>query len=227
MDRKNVCNCLKDCPCYPNCDQMMQEGRMGQLPPHKMWETGPGGMICQPGGMSFHAKPGEKPFGENRGRQDGRMPEDAWIEPEEEIWMPPDERALANGRTAGTAGTAMTLEEENDRDWQKIKELYPKMAQIVLAEVESLCDGMEYEGSPMFDQMPDKMRVRQMTDQIYEKVKDCCPDEESGDADGIHAMHREGNRPPRKNWLDDFIQVLLYQEMFHRRCRHRGCRHGQ
>ncbi|EET62579.1 hypothetical protein BRYFOR_05614 [Marvinbryantia formatexigens DSM 14469] len=118
------------------------------------------------------------------------------------------------------------LEEENERDWQRLKEMYPEIAKIIMAEVERVCDSMEYEGSMMFDTMPDRVRIRMLTDDIYDKVKDRYPVEETDDQDDMFSMNQEGRRryPPGQNWLGDFIQVLLFQEMHHRRCRHRGCR---
>ena len=46
------------------------------------------------------------------------------------------------------------------------------------------------------------------------------------DQASMMAMQQETRRryPPRKNWLGDMIEVLLYQEMFRRRCRRRNCR---
>lgn len=119
------------------------------------------------------------------------------------------------------------LEEENERDWQKLKEMYPEIAKIIMVEVERVCDSMEYEGSMMFDTMPDRVRIRMLTDDIYDKVKDRYPVEETNDQDDMFSMNQEGRRryPPRQNWLGDFIQVLLFQEMHHRRCRNRRCRH--
>jgi len=119
-----------------------------------------------------------------------------------------------------------TPEREEELDWQRMKEMFPDMAKIILAEVEGVCDQMEYEGSMMFDTMPDRMRVRKMTEDIYDKVKDRYPVEETASQDDMFVMNQETrrHRPPKDDWLGDFIQVLLYQEMFHRRCRHRNCR---
>ncbi|MDO5540264.1 MAG: hypothetical protein Q4F83_09310 [Eubacteriales bacterium] len=152
-DEDRKCNCVRQCPCYPNCDQMME----GQMPP-------------------------------------------TWAR--------------------------QTPEREDEQDWQRMKEMFPDMAKIILTEVEKVCDSMEYEGSMMFDTIPDRSRVLKMTEDIYDKVKDRYPVEETADQDDMFVMNHETRRrrPPKDNWLGDFIQVLLYQEMFQRRCRHRNCR---
>lgn len=201
MDRKKTCNCLSDCPCYPDCDRMMSEGRIAGISPQdRRFRDADWMMERQGGGEDWTGYMRQAP----KTAQEGKSPADA--------------KARADG--------GMTAEEENERDWQKLKEMYPEMAKIILAEVENVCDSMEYEGSMMFDSMPDKVRIRKMTEAIYEKVKDRYPVEEAPDRDDMFAMNQEGRRryPPKQNWLSDFIQVLLYQEMFQRRCRHRGCR---
>ena len=61
------------------------------------------------------------------------------------------------------------LEEmEYERDMQKMKDLYPKEVRAVQALVEEECDKMEYDGSLMFDEYPDKLMLRQIVNRIYD-----------------------------------------------------------
>lgn len=117
-------------------------------------------------------------------------------------------------------------EMENERDMQKLKELYPEMAKDIMTEVEEECDKMEYDGSMMFDEYPDRVMLGRVKAAIYDRVKDKYPVDESDDRDEAMAMQQEMRRryPPRKNWLGDLIEVMLYQEMYRRRCRRRNCR---
>ena len=63
------------------------------------------------------------------------------------------------------------LEElEYERDMQKLKDLYPKEVKSIQALVEDECDKMEYEGSLMFDEYPDKLMLRQIVNRIYDGV---------------------------------------------------------
>ena len=119
------------------------------------------------------------------------------------------------------------LEEmQNERDMKKIKELYPEMAKDILGLVEDVCDQMEYDGSMMYDEYPDKVAFERLKNQIYEKAQEKYPIEEADDRDQAMVMQQEVRRryPPHKNWLGDMIEVLLYQEMYRRRCRRRNCR---
>ncbi len=215
MDRKKSCNCIKQCPCYPRCDQMMDEGQLpGAIPPswlrsemprqmRNMEQTAP--QMSQSGAARMDSV--------NMPQTDSRTDAAA-----------PQMEPRLDSRTR--VSDDILLEEENERDWQRLKDMYPEIAKIILIEVERVCDSMEYEGSMMFDTMPDRVRIRMLTDDIYDKVKDLYPVEETNDQDDMFSMNQEGRRryPPGQNWLGDFIQVLLFQEMHHRRCRHRGCR---
>ena len=117
-------------------------------------------------------------------------------------------------------------EMQNERDMKKMKELYPEVAKDVLSVVEDECDQMEYDGSMMFDEYPDKVMFERIKNRIYDKVQEKYPVEEEDDRDQAMVMQQEVYRryPPRKNWLGDIIEVLLYQEMYRRRCRRRSCR---
>ena len=113
-----------------------------------------------------------------------------------------------------------------NKEVKKMKELYPEVAKDVLSVVEDECDQMEYDGSMMFDEYPDKVMFERIKNRIYDKVQEKYPVEEEDDRDQAMVMQQEVYRryPPRKNWLGDIIEVLLYQEMYRRRCRRRSCR---
>ena len=51
--------------------------------------------------------------------------------------------------------------------------LYPIEVMSIQSQVEEQCDRMEYDGSLMYDEYPDKISVQSMADQICCKVK--CP----------------------------------------------------
>lgn len=179
------------------------------------------------------------------------------------------------------------LEElEYERDMQKLKDLYPKEVKSIQALVEDECDKMEYEGSLMFDEYPDKLMLRQIVNRIYDGVAgsqmsiqgfeaspyeaeqyepesydpDSYEDKTSQEGDmqaeelplegrlmeqrrpgfgppppppgpgwGPPPPQRPGFGPPPppprgNNGLQNLIEVLLFNEMYQRRCRHKRCR---
>lgn len=200
------------------------------------------------------------------------------------------------------------LEEmEYERDMQKLKDLYPKEVKSIQALVEEECDKMEYEGSLMFDEYPDKLMLRQIVNRIYDgatggqmniqsvqgfeaspyeaeqyepkqyqpgqygqeqyeagyseetgEMAEELPKEESGlsaeeiplAGNMVEQRRPQGpgwgpppppkpgwgppppgpgwgpppGRPPQGNGLQNLIEVLLFNEMYQRRCRHKRCR---
>ena len=160
------------------------------------------------------------------------------------------------------------LEEmEYERDMQKMKDLYPKEVRAVQALVEEECDKMEYDGSLMFDEYPDKLMLRQIVNRIYDgavggqmniqgfeaspyeaeqyeqeqyepgqyAAKDKEDDMQAEELPLEGSLVTQG-RPPRPGWgpppppphgnngLQNLIEVLLFNEMYQRRCRHKRCR---
>lgn len=90
-----------------------------------------------------------------------------------------------------------------ERDLRGLQSMYPEMTKNLLPYVEEACDKMEYEGSMMYDEYPDPESVRKITRQILEET------------DG---------REQGQNCMEAMIQILVIQEMHHRRCRHQRCR---
>lgn len=149
--------------------------------------------------------------------------------------------------------TVYLEEMEYAKDMEKLKNMYPKEVRDVQAMVEDECDKMEYDGSLMFDETPDRLMLRQITDRIYDAVSgkhmnirdfEAEQYEENMQVEELplegtqieerrrgmnqerpwRPSHRPGMRPPRDRGLENLIQVLLFNEMHQRRCRHKRCR---
>lgn len=107
----------------------------------------------------------------------------------------------------------MSDEEERflHRDYEYMKSAYPDTARRLIPVIEEECDRMEYEGSMMYDEYPDKLSLRLMCRRIYEKAEK--NEEKNGDKDR--------NKDRNKEQLWDLIQVMTFQELCHRRMEHR------
>ena len=84
-----------------------------------------------------------------------------------------------------------------------LKSLYPGLAKQILPYIEEACDHLEYQCSMMYDEYPDKYMLYHICDQIKKDVTQ------------VQERHR--------GYLDELIQVLLYQEISRRRCRRHRC----
>lgn len=107
-------------------------------------------------------------------------------------------------------------EMEYEKDMDRMKELYPREVRNILEQVEEECDKMEYEGSLMFDEYPDRLMLEMVVDRIYQKLGE--------DETDLEAEQYRGDHPHHRNDLRNLIGVILNNEMYRRRCRHRRCR---
>ena len=105
-------------------------------------------------------------------------------------------------------------EMEYEKDLDRMKELYPKEVKRIQKFVDEECDKMEYDGSLMFDEYPDKMMLQRVCKNIMDKMQD--GEEEDMESSEFRGSNSGGG-------LSDLVEVLLYNEMYKRRCRRRRC----
>jgi len=132
--------------------------------------------------------------------------------------------------------------EDADKDWDYMRQMYPIMAKKLLKEVEEECDKLEYDGSCMFDEYPDRVYLGRIADKIYNRVKymedddalvsqRSIEDSEKTEDSSVEAnqFSRDGRRDDRDRRrrsprLRDLIEVLLFNEILNRRRRFRSRR---
>lgn len=100
----------------------------------------------------------------------------------------------------------LPAEEERDqeKEVQIMKSYYAPRVMRIQEKVEQECDRMEYDGSMMFDEYPDKFMVNHLCEKIKRELED-----------------KEDKEDNKMLWEGDLIGVLLFNEMFRRRCRRR------
>lgn len=120
-------------------------------------------------------------------------------------------------------------EEKRDRrDVEYMKSMYPMSAKKILPYVEEECDRMEYEGSMIYDEYPDRLLLYLMAGRIYDRMKEGEKKEIAMEIEKeqVETQELKRKKKDREETLMDLIQILLYQEIVQRRCRHRrNCRH--
>ncbi len=72
--------------------------------------------------------------------------------------------------------TVYMEELEYARDLDKLKGMYPREVRAIQEMVEDECDKMEYEGSLMFDEYPDRVMVNRIVKRIYDASANVQPD---------------------------------------------------
>lgn len=227
-----------------------------------------------------------------------RSMEMAYSSQNENEKVPMNENPIPFYEAFSTENSEMEREEEDRKDLVYIKNMYPSKIKRIQDQIEEECDKLEYEGSMMFDEYPDKAILRGICNKIYASVKDLEEEEvEATNWQGRPIPPPPPNRPGRpipppppphpsrpmppgsqmpppypdrpippppnrpgkpmppppppypgkpmppppnrlmgefepvmqqrirpNNWLQDIIQVMLYNEMYNRRCRYRNSR---
>lgn len=128
-----------------------------------------------------------------------------------------------------------SMDMENQSDIRYMKELYPDLAKRIQKLVDEECNQMEYEGSMMYDEYPDRVMLYRIVQRILEQLVAegdiqlenqafGVMGEAASDPDKVGAMQCNGNccgghcRNPQ---FEDLIQVILLNEIFKRRSNRR------
>ena len=110
------------------------------------------------------------------------------------------------------------------RDYSYFKTLFPQMSQEILGYVVDECDQLEYEGSVMSDEFPDRVAIEQIVGRIYEKtshLKDICTPKMPEADENLDVNAEDYYNPQGKDdWLQNLITVILCFEMYYRRRRY-------
>ena len=94
-----------------------------------------------------------------------------------------------------------------EREFDLMRSYYPDTARKIQEKAEAQCQLLDYEGSRLYDEYPDRFMLYHICSQIKEEM-----------AADTSAQEMPGG------FLDDLIEVLVYQEISRRRCRRRRCR---
>lgn len=99
-------------------------------------------------------------------------------------------------------------EAEYEKDSRRMQQLCPENVRKVQEYVRDLCDRMEYEGSMMFDEYPDRCMFRMLCRKLYCKISGTEPKGIEYETTALYVA----------------VCSLLSMEMYRRRCRYRRCR---
>lgn len=127
-------------------------------------------------------------------------------------------------------------EMETERDLQYLQQMYPADAKRMQKKVEEELDKLEYEGSMMYDEYPDRVSMLLICDRIEKALAREDAERqarEEADMETDEDMNAMNVRRRGRGDRDDFhfdrgrrnlLEVLLFNEMHKRRCKRRQCR---
>lgn len=117
------------------------------------------------------------------------------------------------------------------RDLEYLQQMYPSEAKRYQKIIAEILNQIDYEGSCIYDEYPDKWQLYRLTKTIMDKIKRMEQTGEgmagaqnrvspaageAGDAEmeAMDAFHTE-EKP--WEWIEEFVQVLLYYEIYKKR----------
>ena len=98
-------------------------------------------------------------------------------------------------------------ERMQEEEFELMKSYYPETVRRIQEQVQEECDLLDYEGSRLYDEYPDKYMFYHLCRKIRQRAE---PELKVQSMDG--------------SFLDELVQVLLLQEISRRRCRRHRCR---
>lgn len=92
-------------------------------------------------------------------------------------------------------------EDSVTRDLEYLQQMYPSQAKKYQKMIAETLDHIDYEGSMIYDEYPDKWQIYRLTQMIVEKIRKS--DKENADMD--------------EDRLTEFVQILLFYEIYRKR----------
>ena len=108
----------------------------------------------------------------------------------------------------------MYYQEEDSiiRDLEYLQQMYPSEAKKYQKMIASILDKLDYEGSMIYDEFPDRWHLYKLSMDILDRLKREETKEEGKEASA-----------EKWEWVGDMVQILLFYEIYKRRHNsHRG-----
>lgn len=116
-----------------------------------------------------------------------------------------------------TVGKGKLYEQEEplERDRGLMHSYYPEASVYVQAFVEDACDRLDYEGSFIYDEYPDKWTIERTCRDICRRIEESRP---------VESMESRRRRREDRGILEELVGALFCDEMHNRRCRRKRFR---
>ena len=93
------------------------------------------------------------------------------------------------------------------RDLEYLQQMYPAEAKKYQKMIAGILDRIDYEGSMIYDEYPDRWQLYKLSGEILERIK----------REEIQADPQMQTSEEKWKWLGDLIQILLFYEVYKRR----------
>lgn len=114
----------------------------------------------------------------------------------------------------------MYYQEEDSiiRDLEYLQQMYPAEAKKYQKIIVSILDKLDYEGSMIYDEYPDRWQLYKLSKDILERIKreeEKVSTGQNGAAEGQESIRDAANE--KWEWIGDMISLLLFYEIYKRR----------
>lgn len=99
------------------------------------------------------------------------------------------------------------------RDLEYLQQMYPVEAKRYQKTISSILDKLDYEGSMIYDEYPDRWQLYKLSGDILDRIK---REEEKSRKENPDGAGEEPS-PEKWKWTGDLIQILLFYEIYKRR----------
>lgn len=111
------------------------------------------------------------------------------------------------------------------RDLEYLQQMYPAEAKRYQRIIAEMLDRMDYEGSMIYDEYPDKWQIYRLTQLITDKIRKEDAQQRAADSAEKVGEGQESDKESAKimaageneERLNDFVQILLSYEIYRRR----------
>lgn len=100
------------------------------------------------------------------------------------------------------------------RDLEYLQQMYPKEAKKYQKIIAGILDKMDYEGSMIYDEYPDRIQLYKLSMDILERIK---REEQKKREEEAGENPAEQISEEKWEWIGDLIQVIMYYEIYKRR----------
>lgn len=91
------------------------------------------------------------------------------------------------------------------RDLEYLQQMYPAEAKRYQKVIASILDKIDYEGSMIYDEYPDRWQLYKLSMDVLDRIK------------REEQKKEEESSPEKWEWMGDMIQILLFYEIYKRR----------
>ena len=110
----------------------------------------------------------------------------------------------------------MYYQEEDSmlRDLEYLQQMYPVEAKKYQKMIASMLDKLDYEGSLIYDEYPDRLQLYKLSADILDRIRrqEKAAQDKDGNPDSAISDTAE-----KWEWIGDLVQILLFYEIYKRR----------